>query len=157
DVVEAALEHLEEVYARDPLRPGGVREVVPELPLEHAVHPLDLLLLPELDAVALDLGPAASVLAGGVAASFERAFLLEAAVALEEQLHPLATAQPADRFGMSGHGISLVSDAAPLRRAAPVVRDRRDVLDRFDVHPRGLKRADRRLPPGARPLDADVE
>src|SRR5262249_49867708 len=52
DVVETPLELLEEVRAGDalaPLRPG---EGQPELTLEKAVDPLDLLLLPELNAVA---------------------------------------------------------------------------------------------------------
>ena len=57
-----------------PLRPRRLGKVVAELPLEHAVHPLDLLLLAKLNAVALDLRSAPSVLTGGVAPPLERTF-----------------------------------------------------------------------------------
>ena len=89
-----------------PVMPFAARrlgEVVAELALQHAVHPLDLLLLAELDAVALHLRPAAPVLAGGVPAALERALLLEAAVALQEELHAFPAAQPADRSGRPSH------------------------------------------------------
>src|SRR5262245_45689777 len=48
-------------------------------------------------------------------------------------------------------------DAALLRRAAAVVRQRRHVLDGLDGQPGLLERRDRRLAPGARPLDADLD
>src|SRR5690606_11219662 len=50
-----------------------------------------------------------------------------------------------------------VSDAATLRRTAPVVRLRRHVVDGADLEACGLQRADRRLAPGARALDEDVD
>src|SRR4029453_12478160 len=49
------------------------------------------------------------------------------------------------------------SDAAPLARAAPVVGLRRDVPHARDLQPGGLQGADRRLAPGARALDEDVD
>src|SRR5205823_5159221 len=48
-------------------------------------------------------------------------------------------------------------DPAPLRRAATVVRDRRDVGDRRDLEARRLERADRRLAAGARTTDEDLD
>src|SRR5690606_28739333 len=55
DVVEPALEQLQQRLTRDAARPLGRLEVAPELVLEHAVDALDLLLLAQLDAVADDL------------------------------------------------------------------------------------------------------
>ena len=55
DVVEAPLEQLEEHLAGDPALPLGLLEVEAELVLEHAVDPLDALLLAQLQAVARQL------------------------------------------------------------------------------------------------------
>src|SRR4051812_20910550 len=49
------------------------------------------------------------------------------------------------------------SDPPPLGRAAPVVRDRRDVLDAHDLDPGVLDGTDRRLPARARALHDDVD
>src|SRR5579859_5986600 len=49
------------------------------------------------------------------------------------------------------------SDPAPLWRAAAVVRNRGDVLNRADLETGGLQRADRRLPARARALDEDID
>src|SRR6185436_13186011 len=48
-------------------------------------------------------------------------------------------------------------DPPPLRRPAAVVRDRRDVADRLDVDADRLQRANRRLAPCARSLDAHLD
>src|SRR5256884_229310 len=45
----------------------------------------------------------------------------------------------------------------PLRRAAPVVRDRRHVADRGDLEPHGLERADGGLPAGPGPTHEDLD
>src|SRR4051812_46224014 len=50
-----------------------------------------------------------------------------------------------------------ISDPPPLARAATVVGLRRDVLDPGHLEAGGLKRADRRLAPGARALDVDLD
>src|SRR5437870_13019289 len=47
--------------------------------------------------------------------------------------------------------------AAALRRPASVVRDGRHVRNAADLEPERIQRADRRLAPGARPLDAHLE
>src|SRR5690606_22850437 len=143
-------------------------EVATELVLEDAVGALDLLLLAQLDAVAHYLRLARSpVLAGRHVALLNRALLRVAPLALQEELHALAPAQPADRTNVSSHLSSLQrqrtrrthlkpqhfrSHAAPLRRAAAVVRNRRDVADRLHVHADRLQRPDRGLAAGARPL-----
>ena len=51
DVIETALEQLKEDLARDPLLAVGSLEVAPELAFQHAVHPLDPLLLAQLQSV----------------------------------------------------------------------------------------------------------
>ena len=103
-VVEPALEHLEQQHARDALLPIGRLEVAAELVLEHAVGALDLLLLAQLDAVADHLRLArAAVLAGRHVALLDRALLRVAALALQEELHALAPAQPADWTDIPRH------------------------------------------------------
>ena len=94
-VVEPALEEHEEVRARDALHAVGPLEVAPELLLEQPVHPLEALLLAKLDAVVGVLLPCLPVLAGRVAAPFERALLGVAAVTLEKQLQAFPAAKPA--------------------------------------------------------------
>src|SRR6266508_1381771 len=89
DVVQAPLELLEEVRSRDSLAALGAREGEPELPLEKAVDALDLLLLAKLNAVAQELRAPAAMLPRRVIAPLDGAFVLEAAVPLQEQLHPL--------------------------------------------------------------------
>src|SRR5258708_613124 len=104
DVVQAPLEHHQQVLAGDAAAPVGLLEVGAELRLEHAVDALDLLLLPQLQALAEPAAAAArAVLAGREVAALDRALLLEAAVALQEQLHPFAPAEPADGSGVSCH------------------------------------------------------
>ena len=160
-VVEAPLELArEQVLAHDALLVRRARSKVRRnWPLQHAVEALHLLLLAQLQAVALQLAldaPALAVLAGRVVALLDRALLGEAAVALQEQLHALAAAQPADGTSVSRHCYAPL-DPAPLGRPATVVRDGRDVPDGLDLHSRRLQRADGRLAAAARALDADVE
>src|SRR5207249_9756294 len=86
-----------------------LREVAAELILEHAVDALDLLLLAQLDAVADELLLARlSVLPRHEVPLFDGAFLRVAALALEEQLHPLAAAQAADRSNVSSHSVDIL-------------------------------------------------
>src|SRR6185436_7926444 len=97
DVVETALEQLEQRLTGDAAHPFGLLEVLAELILEHAVDALHLLLLAELDAVAGQLGLARlAVLSGGEVALLDGALLGVAALTLEEQFHALAAAQAAD-------------------------------------------------------------
>src|SRR6185295_6853636 len=124
DVVQASLEHLQQHLAGDALGLARLRERVAELALEQAVDAAGLLLLAQLETVVRLLrAPALAVLAGRVATAFERALVGEAARALQEQLHPLTPAEPASGIVINRHAILL--DAAPLGRAAAVVRDGR--------------------------------
>src|SRR4029077_1560552 len=59
--------------------------------------------------------------------------------------------------GVASHGLPPRSDPAPLRGAAAVVGDGRDVGDRGDLEAGGLERADRLFATGTRPLDIDLD
>src|SRR5215218_2637819 len=103
-VVEAALEHAQQVLAGDARLTAGLLVVRAELTLEHAVVAPRLLLLTQLDAVlALSLTPAA-VVARRVGATLDAALVGEAALALEEKLLALPPALLALRAGVSCHG-----------------------------------------------------
>src|SRR2546423_426720 len=104
DVVEPPLEELQQRLARDAARPFRLLEVAAELILQHAVDALDLLLLTQLHAVAGELLlPRLPVLPRREVALLDGALLGVAALALEEQLHPLAAAQAAHRSNVSSH------------------------------------------------------
>src|SRR5262249_30150003 len=104
DVVEPALQHLEQQLARDALRPIGRFEVAAELILEHAVGALDLLLLAQLYAVSHELRFARPpVLSRRHVALLDRALVRVAPLALQEELHALAPAQPAHRSDIPCH------------------------------------------------------
>ncbi len=106
DVVEAALEQLEQRLARDPARAVGGLEVPAELVLEHAVDALDLLLLAQLHAVAGKLLLAGlAVLSRREVALLDRALVRVAALALQEQLHAFTAAKPARGPGISSHSV----------------------------------------------------
>src|SRR5687767_7184957 len=96
-VVETALEQLQQRFTGDAAGTLRLLEVAAELILQHAVDALDLLLLAQLHAVADHLRLAqASMLAGRHVALLDRALLGVATLALEEQLHALATAEAAN-------------------------------------------------------------
>src|SRR5437867_3796617 len=113
DVVEPRLQQAEQVEAGDAGHLRGPVEVEPELALEQEVDAARALLGAQLDPVvghlaAADLG----VHAGRHRATVEGA-LGEALLSLEEELHALAAAVPADRTFVAGH-----LDAPPHPRAA---------------------------------------
>src|SRR5439155_6921739 len=91
-VVESRLEQAQEVVAGDARLAARLRVVVAELPLEDPVVAAGLLLLAQLEPVLGLLRAAAAVLAGRVVAALDAALVGEAALALEEQLLPLAAA-----------------------------------------------------------------
>src|SRR5216684_8747531 len=85
DVIETALEHDDEVFARGALGARGLLTVIAELPLEQPVRALDLLLLAQLQAVAGDLGaPRLPVLPWDKVALLNRTLLGKAAQALQK-------------------------------------------------------------------------
>src|SRR6476659_6659162 len=153
DVVQSLLEHAEQVLAGDALLAGGLGVEVAELLLEHAVDAPRLLLLAQLEHVLALTDATAAVQTRRVRPALDRALHRVALGALEEELHPLAPAEPADGSGVSRHD----SDPPPLGGAATVVRDRRDVLDAEDLDAGVLDRPDRGLATGARALHHDVD
>src|SRR5205814_4915368 len=126
-----------------------------ELRLQHAVDPLGLLLLTQLNPERRELAAVQTVLARRVVAALDRALVGEASRALEKQLLAFTPAQSALRVTVSRHRRPL--HPAPLRRAAPVVRDGRDVADRGDLETDRLKRPDGRLAASARPAHEDLD
>src|SRR5262249_22631283 len=106
DVVEPPFEQLEERLAGDAPLAVGDLEIPAELVFEHTVDALDLLLLAQLEAVAhqLRLAPLA-LLTRRQVALLDRAFRGVAALPFQEELHPLAPAQPADRTDVTCHSL----------------------------------------------------
>ena len=102
-VVEAQLEHPQQVLAGDALLAARDRVDVAELLLEHAVDAAGLLLLAQLEQVLALADAAPAVLARRVRLALDRALHGVALGALEEQLHPLAAAEPADGSGVPRH------------------------------------------------------
>src|SRR5206468_4801139 len=151
-VVEAGLEVDEERLARGAGHFGGAVERVLHLALEHAVHAPRLLLLTKLKREVAHLTAALLVHARRGRPLLEGA-LGEALLSLEEELHALAAADPADRTGVSRHALN----PPPLRRAASVVWDRRDVGDRGHREASRLERADRGLAARPRTAHEDLE
>src|SRR4051812_21576534 len=152
-VVEAALEHAQQVLARDAGLARSLGVVGPELRLEHAVVAAGLLLLTQLPPVPRLLLAPAAVLAGRVGAALDAALVGQAALALEEELLPFAAALLALRRCVA----SQVSDPPPLAWAAAVVCLWGDVAHAGDLEPRGLQRADRGLAARAGALDEDLD
>ena len=138
-VIEAALECCEKVVARDPRQRTHLLEGVPELLLADPVDALDLLLLAQLLGILGRLAATAralAMLARCIRTALDRALLGEALGALQEELRSFAPTLPAARPCIATHG----SDSPTLGRTAAVVRNRRHVLDRFDLKARGGER-----------------
>src|SRR6266536_3304281 len=103
DVVEASLEHPQQLLAGHARALRRLLVVAAELLLEQAVVAARLLLLAQLQQVLALLDPAAPVLARRIRAPLDRALLGQAALALEEELHALTPADAALRSEVSGH------------------------------------------------------
>src|SRR4029079_17876079 len=103
DVVEARLEHPQQVLARcsEAARLFLVRGA--ELLLEQAVVATRLLLLAQLEQVLALLDAPAAMLARRIAAPLDGAFLGEAALALQDELDALTTAHAALGPEIAGH------------------------------------------------------
>ena len=153
-VVEAPLEELQQVLARDALHADRLVVVAAELALGEAVDALHLLLLAQLRTVVRQLAAARlAVLAGGVGAALVAALVRVAAVPLEEQLHVFAPAEPTNRSRVVSH----LSDSPPLRGPATVVGDGGEIADEGDLETGRSERAQRRLAARAGALHVDAE
>src|SRR5260221_1692883 len=97
DVVETRLEHAQQLFAPYARTARRVLVVDAGLLLEQPVVAARLLLLAQLQQVLALLDAAATVLARRIRAALDSALFRQAALALEEQLHPLAAADAALR------------------------------------------------------------
>jgi hypothetical protein len=101
-VVQAALQHVEQVVAGDAFHRAGFFEQIAELSFEQLIITARLLFFAELQAVAHDLRFAVlAVLAGREVALLDGALFGVAALAFQEQLHALAPALPTNGANVS--------------------------------------------------------
>src|SRR4051794_18230166 len=119
DVVQARLQHLKEVLARDAGLTGGLLVVVAELLLEPPVVAASLLLLTQLHAVLGLLLAAAAVVARRVGPPLDAALVRQAALALEKELLPLTTALLALGARVTRHGFRPSAACGGGSRCAP--------------------------------------
>src|SRR6187397_2572679 len=103
DVVEARLEHPQEVLAGGPETPRRLLVRRAELLLEKPVVAARLLLLAELEQILALLDAPAAVLSGWIAAALYSALLGEAALALQEELDALTATETALGAEIAGH------------------------------------------------------
>src|SRR3972149_1773297 len=114
NVVEARFEQLQQPFAGDALGARGLGVGLAELAFEHAIDAARLLLFAQLLAVVREARTAfLAVLARGVAAPLDGAFVGEAFLAFAEKLLALPAALAALGVEISGHAFSL-----PLSRRA---------------------------------------
>jgi hypothetical protein len=106
-VIKAHLQHLQEVLTRKPWALLGCLEVTLELPLQYAVHTASFLLLAKLQAeVGYFAAATLSVRAGRLVAPLDAALGAETSLSLEEELHPLSTAELTNWSCISSHFFS---------------------------------------------------
>src|SRR5256885_8871308 len=141
--VEARFEELQQPLAGHALGARRLGVGLAELALEHAVDAAQLLLLAQLLAVVGEPRAALlTVLARGVGAALDGAFVGEALLALQEQLLAFPAALAALGVEDSCHAVSWL-DAPALRRTATVVRNRGHVRDAGNLQPDRVERPHR--------------
>src|SRR6195256_3072298 len=154
DVVKPALEQPQQVLAGGAAAARGFLVVVAELPLEHAVHAAQFLLLAQLQAV---VGQARAALTLDAARRHgELAFVFQRLhAALQEQVSALAAGELACGTNVTRH-IVLVKplDPALLGWTAAIVRNGCHVRDAGDLQSAIVERAHRRLTPRSGSPDA---
>src|SRR5207245_2733159 len=102
-VVEAQLEHPQQVLAGDTGLASGLLVEVAKLLLQEPVDPAGLLLLPELEHVLRLPDATPAMITGRVRTPLDGALHGVAFGTLEEELHLLPAAQPADGPGVARH------------------------------------------------------
>jgi hypothetical protein len=104
DVVETALEQLDQIVAGDALHARGFVVVAAKLALGDSVDSFYFLLLAQLLAVVRALAAASlAVLTGRVRAALVATLVRVAALAFEKQLHIFAPAEPTDGTDVPSH------------------------------------------------------
>src|SRR5579859_1822591 len=107
NIVQSALELLQQLCTGHALSARGLFKVVAELLFQREVNALSLLLLTELQSVANDLGFAVfAMLSGSEVALFDRALVAETLGALEKEFHAFASAKAANWSFISCHCFS---------------------------------------------------
>src|SRR5947209_5534004 len=124
------LELAKKVFAGNARALFRARKIRAELAFQKSVNALDLLFLAKLNAVAEDFGAAAAVLARRVITALDGALVFETTIALQEELHSLAAAKPANGVGVTSHCSSWCSH--PLHHGA--LRGRRLLLAVRNCH-----------------------
>ena len=109
DVIQPAFKQSQHIFARNALGMLGRLKIFAELPLQHPVSPLSLLLLAELEAIFPYLAAAArAMLAGYGSALGNGAFFTITAAALQKQLLILSAALTADGVCISSHNLYIL-------------------------------------------------
>ena len=160
-VVKPPFQHTEQVLARDAFLALGSLEEQMELFLGHAVVSFHFLFFTKLDGIAQNPLPGTSMLSRREGPPLHRTLVGQAFMSLEKQLGFFHSAESAIRDLKSSHDCLLISsspsDSSSPADAASVVRNRRNVLDRFDFQAGRLHGADGRFPSGSGPGDPDID
>ena len=163
-VIQALLQLLQQHLPGHALGFMGALKVAFELALQHPVDALGFLFLAQLHPVVGQLHADLAMLARRIGALLQRTLDGIALQPFEEEFHPFPTAQPTRRTHVATHEFTLLqlvdfgfrisdfgfflfpirnpqstfrtpSDSPSFRGTAPVVRNRRHVLDRSDRQP----------------------
>src|SRR5579872_1139717 len=104
DVIQAALQGIEHLLARNPFLDESLLVKVAELSFEETVIAAGLLFFAKLKSIAYQLGLAIlAMLAGGEVTLLNSALFGVAALPFQEQFHSLSAALPADGTRISSH------------------------------------------------------
>src|SRR5438876_7848237 len=104
-VVQSPLHDAQQDFPGVFRRARGELEIAPKLALEHAVEPLQFLLLTQAHAVFTRLAAAGAMHARRLIAALNGALRAFAPTPLQVELHAFAATQLTDRFKMTSHGL----------------------------------------------------
>src|ERR1051325_9468949 len=107
DIVEAPFKQNQQGLAGDAFGARGFGESTAELIFQQTVHPLDLLLFAQLQAVLGELRPALAMLSRRIVTALDGALVGITALSFEKELEVFSPAQPA-------HGICISSQTLIL-------------------------------------------